>query len=325
VRRTYILGAITIVSAIGSPAAAQQRAQTPAQTPAQSPQPTPALQPNAEELAARAAFQRGVQALEDSQFAEAVSAFEESFRRNPLPVVLFNLAFAYRGLGRNQDAIATLDRFLSDPGQADAEMLQNGREERDRLRATLVRLTVRTTPPGATVLVDGRRPTREGDALVLDPGRRVIEVSLDGFRPHREERTLAPGASDTAAVTLAVIDDAGRLRVEPSVPSARVTIDDVFAGTGIVERPARMGTHRVVITAEGFLPLERTVRVGGTGLVRVDATLQRPRANPWPWLGPTIGVAAAVGIGLTSWAVAEALRPVILPMPANCWDCGVSR
>jgi hypothetical protein len=306
-------------------AGAQSRPSQPSQSPSSTQ--APAQQSESPEItAARAAFQRGVDALEDSRFAEALSAFEESYRRNPVPVALFNLAFAYRGLGRNQDAIATLERFLQDPGaNPDREMVANAREECARLRATLVRLTVRATPSNAMVLVDGRRPTRDGEAFVLDPGRRVIEVTLDGYRPHREERTLEAGATVSAEVTLAVIDDAGRLRIEPSVPDARVTIDGVHAGTGVVERPARLGMHRVVITAEGYLPLERMVRVGGTGLVRVDATLQRPRANPWPWLGPVIGVGSAVAIGLTTWFVAESLRPFVGPMPPNCWDCDVSR
>ena len=309
---------------VAAPAFAQERPSTNPPTTPQTPQQSPVAAPQVspEVAAARVAFERGVEALEDSRFAEALSAFEESYRRNPVPAVQFNLAFALRGLGRNQDAIAALERFLQTPGpNPEADMLTNAREESARLRTTLVRLGVRTTPATAAVLVDGRRPTREGDVFVLDPGRRVIEVTLDGYRPHREERVLTPGSSATAEVTLAVIDDAGRLRIEPSVLSARVEIDGRYAGTGVVERPARLGMHRVVITAEGYLPLERTGRVGGTGLVRVDAALQRPRSNPWPWLGPIIGVGAATAIGLTSWFVADSLRPFEGPNPRNCWDC----
>ncbi len=309
----------TLCTVLASNAAlAQQQQTTPTSTPAQA----PVRLQSPDETAAREAFERGVQALEDSRFAEAQSAFEESFRRNPLPVVLFNLAFAYRGLGRNRDAIATLERYLQDPGTTEADMQQNAREEIARLRATLVRLNVRPTPASASVLIDGRRVTMEGGIIVVDPGRRVLEVMLDGYRPHREERVFQPGESSVADVRLAISDDAGRLRIEPNVPTARVTIDGTFAGTGLVERPARLGLHRVVITADGYTALERMVRVGGTGLVRVDAVLQRPRGNPWPWLGPTIGVSSAVGIALISWGVAVALATPILPNPGdNCWDC----
>lgn len=311
---------IALLSASGllavTPAYAQQNT-----TPPTSAAQAPIRAASVEESAAREAFDRGVQALEDSRFAEAQAAFEESFRRNPLPVVLYNLAFAYRGLGRNRDAIATLERYLQDPGATDAEMQQSARDEAARLRATLVRLNVRATPASANVLVDGRRVTVEGGVIVTDPGRRVIEVMLDGYRPHREERVLQPGEQATAEVRLAIIDDAGRLRIEPNVATARVTIDGQPAGTGVVERPARLGLHRVVITAEGYTTLERVVRVGGTGLVRVDAVLQRPRGNPWPWLGPTIGVSSAVAIGLVSWGVAVLLATPVSPGPMNCWNC----
>ena len=99
-----------------------------------------------------------------------------------------------------------------------------------------------------------------------------------------------------------------------------MTIDGVVVGTGAVERPVRAGTHRGVIVAPGYLTLTREVRAGGTGLVRVDATLQRPRANPWPWLGPTIGVVAAVGLAVGGYFLADALRPTDpLPTPPDAW------
>jgi hypothetical protein len=277
--------------------------------------------PTAEELAAREAFGRGVHALDESRFAEAAAAFEQSYSLNPAPVAQFNLAFAYRGLGRHLDAIATLERFLQSPGNTPADRVQAGRVELESLRATIARLRVTCVPSTAAVLVDGRPATVTDDgAILLDPGRHAVELSRDGFRPQRREIVLAPGANESLSVTLAVIDDAGRLRIEPTVPSARVSIDGVFAGTGIVERPARMGTHRVVITAEGYLSLERTVRVGGTGLVRVDATLQRPRANPWPWLGPTIGVVAVVGLSVGGYFLADSLRPTAPPpSPSDAW------
>jgi hypothetical protein len=273
-----------------------------------------------DEAGARERFQRGVTALQESRFAEAAALFEESYRLNPAPVALFNLAFAYRGLGRYLDAVAAVERYLQNPGNTPADRVDAARVELDRLRQSVARVTVRTAPQEATVWIDGRAARASAGPIEVDPGRRVIEVSRDGYRPERRELVLAAGASESLTVTLAVIDDAGRLRVEPSVATARVTIDGVLAGTGVVERPARMGEHRVVITAEGYLPLERTVRVGGTGLVRVDAVLQRPRANPWPWLGPTIGGVAAVGLAVGGYFLWQAVRPTADPVvPPDAW------
>jgi hypothetical protein len=272
------------------------------------------------ESEARALFDRAVTELEAGQFAEAAAHFEASLQRNPSPVAQFNLAFAYRGLGRYLDAADAIERFVRSPGNTPADRVTAAREELARMRAAVAAVRVSVAPEGATVLIDARPGRLRDGAYEVDPGRRVIEVSRVGYRPERRELQLAQGARESLVISLAVIDDAGRLRIEPNVASARVTIDGEFAGTGVVERPARMGEHRVVITAEGYQRLERTVRVGGTGLVRVDATLQRPRANPWPWLGPTIGAIGLAAISITTYFVVDAARPTAEPtLPPDAW------
>lgn len=276
---------------------------------------------SADEVAARALFQQAVGELEAGQFAEAAAHFEESLRRNPAPVAQFNLAFAYRGLGRYLDAADAVDRFLQNPGNTPADRVEAARVELQRMRAAIAHVRVRAEPEGATVLIDARPGRLRDGVFDVDPGRRVIEVSRVGYRPERRELVLAQGATEELSVSLSVIDTAGRLRIEPSVPDARVTIDGVFAGTGIVERPARMGAHQIEITAEGYLRFTRAVRVGGTGLVRVDATLQRPRPNPWPWLGPTIGVLGVAAASVGGWFIYDACcRPTLDPtLPPDAW------
>ena len=62
--------------------------------------------------AARAAFERGIAAVEREQFADAASAFEASYRLRAVPVVLFNLAGAYDRMGRAREAVETYTRYL---------------------------------------------------------------------------------------------------------------------------------------------------------------------------------------------------------------------
>lgn len=270
---------------------------------------------------ARDAFNDGVRALDESRFADAVAAFERSYQLAPVPAVLFNLAFAYRGLGRVRESIASLERFIDTPGNSSPDRITAARNEIALLRAALARLRVDVTPSDARVAVDGREAVREQGVALLDPGPRVVELSLDGYRSSRRELTLSPGESQTLRVELALVDDAAHLRVEPSVPTARIFIDGHFAGTGLVDRPVRAGVHRVEITATDHAPFQREVRVGGTGLVRVDASLVRTRVNPWVWIGPTIAVSTAAALGLGWWALWETtLRPnEPLPTPANAW------
>ncbi len=269
---------------------------------------------------ARASFERGVQLLQDSRFAEAATSFEQSYRDNPNPIVLFNLAFAYRGVGRVREAIDAIDRFLVGPGNTAADRVPAARAERARLDAALVRLTLSATPADAQLTIDARPVDASASPITLDPGAHVIDARREGYRPFHQELTLSEGASRTIAVQLVEIDGEARLHIEPSVSAARVMIDGRFAGTGVVDVAVRAGNHQVDITADGFSPLRRAVRVGGTGLVRVDAVLQRPRSNPWVWLGPVLAV-SAIGIGLGAWGIAEATRGEVGPSVPNCWNC----
>ncbi|MFO0561444.1 MAG: PEGA domain-containing protein [Polyangiales bacterium] len=302
---------------LSSSFALAQSTNRPATTPTSSAAVVPTVAPNP----ARDAFNDGVRALDESRFADAAAAFERSFQLAPVPAVLFNLAFAYRGLGRVRDAISALERFIATPGNASPDRVAAARNEVALLRAALARVTVDVSPSDARVSVDGREAVRERGVALLDPGLRVIELSLDGYRSSRREITLAPGESQTVRVELALVDDAAHLRIEPSVSAARIFIDGQFVGTGLVDRPVRAGSHRVEITAVDHAPFRREVRVGGTGLVRVDATLVRTRLNPWVWLGPSIGVAVVGAVALSGWALWETtLRPnEPLPTPANAW------
>jgi tetratricopeptide (TPR) repeat protein len=113
-------------------------------------------QPSADELAARALFQQAVAELDAGQFAEPAAHFEESLRRNPAPVAQFNLAFAYRGLGRYLDAVDAVERFLANPGNTPVDRVDAARLELQRMRAAVARVRVRVEPEGSTVLIDGR-------------------------------------------------------------------------------------------------------------------------------------------------------------------------
>lgn len=304
--RTRSIVALAAAAAIiAAPAAALAQATTASQT---------------DEPAARERFNRGVAALGESRFAEAAALFEESYRLNPAPVALFNLAFAYRGLGRYLDAADCVRRYLANPGNTPADRVEAARAELVTLERSIARVTLVVRPATAVVTVDGQPARVTNGAIELDPGRRVVQLSLDGYRPERRELELVAGARETLTIALALIDDAARLRIEPSVPSARVSIDGAFVGTGAIDRPATMGVHRVTITADGFVTLERTVRVGGTGVVRVDAVLQRPRTNHWLWLGPTIGAVAATGLSIGGYFLWRELRPTAdPPSPPDRW------
>ncbi|MBI5516106.1 MAG: PEGA domain-containing protein [Deltaproteobacteria bacterium] len=143
---------------------------------------------------ARAAFEQGLAALEDDRFAAAAAALEASYRLRAVPVVLFNLGLAYRGLGRNLAAIDAFERYLSAPERSvDPARLAAVRRELDALRAQVVTLNVRVTPSNAVLRVDGRTVNRNATAATVDPGNHMVELEAEGYRSWRREYTLEPG------------------------------------------------------------------------------------------------------------------------------------
>jgi len=259
---------------------------------------------------ARAAFERGVSAADEGRYADAAVAFEASYRARAVPVVLHNLGLAYRAMGRNRAAIDAFERYLGAPAadatQADLSVV---RDAVRTLRAALVTVAVSTTPPDASVTVDGRPEAVQNGTLTLDPGTHAFDIRADGYAPARRELRLSNGARARLDVTLTAMDSGGRLLVEPSVAAARVSIDGNAVGTGHVETVVAPGEHTVEIRATGYELFRRTVNVGARGLVRVDANLSRVATaggrggNAAVWAVPlTVGgsllVAGAVILGV---------------------------
>ncbi len=248
-----------------SPPAATATTATPA---------TPATPPPAGGDAARQSFERGMEALQQNRFGDAALAFEESLRLRAVPIVSYNVGLAYRGLGRYVDAIQSFERYLAQPDpRADERRLAAIREELERMRQSLARVTLRIEPATATVAIDGRTRTVTSEAIQLDPGRHVVEITAPDYRPDRRELTLRAGDALTTEVRLTPLPRVARLRVEPSVANGVVSIDGRTAGSGAVEVEVTPGEHVVEIRAPGYREYRRSVRVDAGGLVRIDASL----------------------------------------------------
>lgn len=168
---------------------------------------TPALasaQPAAPDAQARAAFDRGIADVDAGRFANAVAAFEESYRLRPAAVVLFNLASAYSRLGRHQQAIVTFERYLAEGGsRLPPDRVQSVRARIAELRRDLPVVLLRVRPAPFTLTVDGRPQAVTGDELTLDPGSHLLVASAPSRASQQREVTLAPGGRVTWDVELA--------------------------------------------------------------------------------------------------------------------------
>jgi len=242
---------------------------------------------------ARLSFEHGMAALQANRPADAVREFEDSYRRRPVAVVQYNLALAYRALGRNVDAVLAFERFLREPGGVAEAQLRAVRRELEALRAGLaqVRLTVRPTA-GATVWVDGQVTGVTGDVVWLEPGRHVLEVRAAGYAAQRREGDFRASAEVRWEVTLEAA------RVTPMAVAPMAVAPTVVARVDDGRDRQRLGLETV------------RPREGGAEV--------RPTETGRPgWVVPVVvvaSVAVAAGIGVGVWAL---LREPGVELPAT--------
>jgi tetratricopeptide (TPR) repeat protein len=121
------------------------------------------------------------------------------------------------------------------------------------------------------------------------------------LRAYREYLKLAPDAADREGVFSSIARLERKMRerglqqltVEADRPEAQVKVDDVILGKAPATTALPLGPHRVVVTAEGFEPFEKTVQLQLTQATEVTVALQavRPAVADAPRLEPTVSTA----------------------------------
>src|SRR5262245_48046586 len=71
-----------------------------------------AAETEAERAEAKSMLNQGLQLLDRNDYAGALERFERAYKLVPSPKILFNLGEAYRGLGRNAEALRSFEGFL---------------------------------------------------------------------------------------------------------------------------------------------------------------------------------------------------------------------
>jgi hypothetical protein len=153
------------------------------------------------------------------------------------------------------------------------------------------RIVIRSTPPGALVLVDGH-PRGQTPATVADLalGEHAIEIARSGYVPHDERVTLSAktpshslavrlqrGLSDSsqAISNTSGSGTGGTMFVDSRPQAARVIIDGRFMGmTPLRLTGVHMGAHAVRLERTGYRAFSTTVGVKTGEQARVTAALE---------------------------------------------------
>jgi TonB family protein len=148
-------------------------------------------------------------------------------------------------------------------------------------------IRVESTPPGATVTVDGVvRGVTPVDVAGLAMGPHEVKVEQKGFAPTVETVALAPEAPALQMqVPLSKTAPAmGTVDIISDPAGATIRFDGVPVGkTPLRSHRVKVGSHKVELAHEGFEPWTGSVTAREGRRAQVDAMLKPiPRATPTP-------------------------------------------
>jgi hypothetical protein len=184
----------------------------------------PAIRPLAQAL-----LTEGVKQLRARSYDQALANFLEAYARFPSPKILLHVASTLHDMGRLADAANTYQRYLTDPATG-SERIAEVKDLLLELDAQLTILTVRVSPHGSDISIDGGPFIPVGSTLVtrvrtgphlvrIRKDERGGEVTLNGFEgENKEVATAVPAAPPAPAPDAA----APAAPAGPAAPPERV-------------------------------------------------------------------------------------------------------
>jgi hypothetical protein len=249
-------------------------------------------------------FQVGVVLFNDGKYKGALTEFEASYRLRPSPTVLYNIGLTQKSLHRYAEAIATLNRYLTESTHLPPERAAQVRTTIQEMKQLTGELRVSVVPDGATVSIEGRPVGKSPLApLQLASGTYLVDAAAEGYRSLRREVVVPAGASTELKLTLVALPRTGLLEIIPTPASASVRLDGRLLEPGPVRRELVPGKYLVELDAPGYVPYRNEVTIvagQSRSLSTIMERARRPFYKAWWFWG---GVAAVVGGGVAGIVV----------------------
>lgn len=285
---------------------------------------------------ARVLFDAGARAYKAGDFRAAIQAFEQAYKIEARPNLLFSIAQAHRRqyvLDRRAGHVAVAVKYLRDylsrvpqgGRRADAvaalgelEPLAAQLEREGQLQPLgeaeqATRLMVSSPVDGATVTLDGDHTPRVAPVIVeVKPGKHAVRVQAPG---HAEEvREIEAPRGAVTALDIALHELPARLAVG-GLRGAEVSVDGRVVGAIPFATPIEVapGLHRVRVSKSGYEDFQRDVNLGRGAIDTLDARLARTtqRKVSIGLMGAGAAV-TAVGVVVGGLALAQQARATSL-------------
>lgn len=257
-----------------------------------------------DDAAAARKAREALAAFDAGEYETALGLYRTAHRLAPLAAISFAEARCLEVLRRWNEALAVANRALTERPGADlaTRLKQKIAHYHDRLKVG--RLSVKATPAGAEVLVDGTAVGRvplEPLEVAAGPHRVTVRVSANS---EATQQVIVPGGGE-AAVEMVLREPAGRIAVRVGAPGAEVFVDGRFVGPApAVAEGLQPGSHRVEARIPGRAPVVDVVDVGDGETASV-VLAGRP-ASADAWYRSALGWSLA-GLGVAGLATGGAL------------------
>jgi tetratricopeptide (TPR) repeat protein len=165
---------------------------------------------------ARQLYAEGQALFQAGQYAQAEASFRAAYSAVPNPVVLRAIAAAQERQGNNSGALASYTQYLRDsPNASDRAEVERRIQELGNQPGVV---TISSTPPGASVVIDGSDTGQVTPANIsVGAGQHTLELRLTGYTPVTQSFNVTSGA---------------RLRLEASLQQGGGGGVDVFGEGG---------------------------------------------------------------------------------------------
>ena len=177
---------------------------------------------------ARVHAQHGYELSQAGSFEEAARHFEAAQALEPSAAVLYNLGQAHAASGRPVEALSAFRKSLHLPGSGLTDSLRERIVEATRIvEARIGQITLRISPPSATVLLDGQSlsPEALGQPLDVKAGVHTVVSQLQGFNPRVVVVDVPPKGNTITQITLTRTPAPAYVAVACKVPDMNVSVD----------------------------------------------------------------------------------------------------
>lgn len=235
------------------------------------PPPAPALTP--EEAEAKRHFEIGLKLYNEKVYDGALIEFDASYKLNPRPSALRNIAQCHRDLKHFAQAHDAYEKLL------EQHVAQLTTKEKDAINKALTELRILTgtielsaNEAGASVEFDGRiiGSTPLAKPFRADVGTHKLRVTKDGFDPFEKDVTTIAKEAQSLTVTLTAQVTTGHVTVrEESGAPVHVWVDDVDMGPAPWSGDLSAGPHVLQLKGDGVASPKHSIEV----VVKQDAAV----------------------------------------------------